>query len=206
MIFTLDGDHDGVTNMARDTELLAKAERGEIACRVYGWSSVWVTLGRSQRPETALVDPSAVPSIIRPTGGAAVLHGHDLTIGLAMPLQRSVRGSYRIATEPLILALRAGGVDAILAEDIGADDGDPLRVDCFAGSSSNDIVDRVTRQKVCGCALRRTHNAVLLQASIPIRPALVEPASVIRGGVVVPPVALDRVAFTEALRALSLLQ
>lgn len=189
--------------MSRDSALLESAESGEVRARVYGWSSLWVTLGRSQRPETTLVDPESTPWTIRPTGGAAVLHGHDLTVGLAMPLRRSVRGTYRVATEPLLVALRAGGVDAILAEDIGADDGDPSRVDCFAGSSSNDIVDRGTRQKVCGCALRRTHRAVLLQASIPVREPLANPAAVILGGVLVPPVLLDRAAFVESLMAFS---
>lgn len=198
MIFTLDGDHDGATNMARDEALL---ESGEVACRVYGWSSVWVTLGRAQVPELTLVDPSCIPWTIRPTGGAAVLHGHDLTIGLAVPMRHSVRGSYRLLAEPIVLALRAAGCEAALAEDVGADDGDPRRIDCFAGSSSNDIVDTRTGNKVCGCALRRTREAVLLQASIPVSVPPVDPAVVIRGGVVVPPVAIDREVFVNAFRS-----
>jgi len=201
VILTLDGDHDGDTNMARDTELLRRAEQGETIARIYGWTALWVTLGRFQRPETTLVEPKSTPHTVRPTGGAAVLHGHDLTVAIAMPIQRSVKGTYRVATEPLIAALNAAGVPAILAEDIGADDGDPARIDCFAGSSANDIVHRQTRQKACGCALRRTHTAVLLQASIPTGLPLAEPASIIKGGVLVPPVTLDREVFVHALAA-----
>ncbi|AIE87448.1 lipoyl protein ligase domain-containing protein [Fimbriimonas ginsengisoli] len=200
MRLSLDPPGDGPANMAADLELLSRAAEGEAGGRIYSWSTVWVTLGRGQEAERTLVDPSRIPWIVRPTGGAAVLHGHDLTVGLAFPLRRSVRDSYRIGTEPLIAALHAGGVPAVLAESIGADDGDPRRIDCFAGSSSNDIVDPRSGAKVCGCALRRTRDAVLIQASIPVRDAGIDPASVIRGGVAIKPVALNRSKFAETLQ------
>jgi lipoate-protein ligase A len=200
VVFSQDADADGVANMARDVELLAQAERGVVACRVYGWTEPWVTLGRAQRPEIALIDPDSIPWISRPTGGAAVLHGHDLTVGLAFPIRRSVRDSYRIGSRPLIDALNASGVAAVLAETIGADDGDPRRIDCFAGSSANDIVDPSTRAKVCGCALRRTREAILIQASIPVREPMIVSSTVIRGGVPIRPASLDQGRFLETLQ------
>jgi len=196
----LEGRFDGPTNMSRDAELLDAASRGEIVARVYGWDGVWVSLGYAQRPEAVLVDPDQTPWVLRPTGGAAVLHGHDLTVGLALPMRRSVRGSYRYAASPIVAALNSAGVPAALAEDLKAENGDPRRIDCFAGSSANDIVDPATRQKVCGCALRRTREAVLVQASIPVGDPLVEPRATIREGVRVSPVALDREAFVSQLR------
>lgn len=197
--FRVDSPADGPINMEEDLKLLLQAEEGTISCRIYGWDSVWVTLGSAQRAEDVFVPGGEVPHVHRPTGGAAVLHGHDLTVGLAMPLRRGVRDSYRVVTEPLIRALNEAGIDAALAEDIGADRGDPRRIDCFAGSSANDIVHRGTGEKVCGCALRRSRSAVLVQASIPVRRPVVEPSAVLVGGVPVTPVGLDEMRFIRSL-------
>lgn len=183
--------------MAADLALLAAAERGEAAGRLYGWDEVWVTLGRAQCADDVLVDPQNTKWIIRPTGGGAVLHGHDLTVGLAVPMQRSVRDSYRLLARPLLEAFNAAGVPAILAEEQG--DGDPRRRDCFAGSSANDIIDRDTRRKICGCALRRTRSAVLLQASVPVRIPVQSAETIIRGGVPSSPISMNVAHFTAAL-------
>src|SRR5690242_12058496 len=99
--------------MGRDIELLELAEKGQLGCRVYSWDGVWVSLGRFQRPEEALIDPESTKWVTRPTGGRAVLHGHDVTVGLAVPLSilglqgtRSLKAVYRAVTEPLIGAMR----------------------------------------------------------------------------------------------------
>ena len=47
-------------------------------------------------------------------------------------------------------------------------------------SSPNDVVDELTGLKVCGCALRLTERAVLVQASLPNGKPLVPPETVIR--------------------------
>jgi len=91
-------------------------------------------------------------------------------------------------------------VPAILAEDAGAHSGNPRRVDCFAGVSANDIVDPITLQKVCGCAMRRTRTAILVQASIPAGDPLAPPSSVIQGGVWIKPAELNRARFAAELR------
>lgn len=174
--------------MGRDLELLAA---GQPACRLYEWDGVWVTIGRFQRPEKDLVDLDAYPWIVRPTGGKAVLHGHDWTIGLAVPLaaiatqdwpieklSRSVRQVYRHVASPIIQALRACGLRAALGEETSFRGG-PRVADCFAHISANDIVEEETGVKVCGCALKLTPGAVLVQASIPRAEPLVAPARVI---------------------------
>lgn len=182
---------DGAENMARDRALLAAAERGEAGARVYGWDGLWVSLGRFQSPERDLVSPSTTRWVSRPTGGRAVLHGHDVTVGLALPLavlglpSRGLRGVYRVVVGPLVEGLRACGVPAILAErSLGgavARAGLGAPADCFAVASPNDVVDERTGAKVCGCALRLTERAVLVQASIPHGPPLAAPETVIRG-------------------------
>lgn len=178
----LDPPADGPANMAADSALL---DAGRVAGRVYSWSSVWVTLGRYQRSETALVEGCTVPWVVRPTGGKAVLHGHDVTVGLAVPLSvlglpegsRRLGDVYRAVVAPLVAALGDCGIPAALAETTPFVRSAGKVADCFAHVSPNDIVGPDGR-KVCGCALRLTASAVLVQASIPAGPPLVDPATV----------------------------
>lgn len=167
--------------MAADTVLLHEAERGASGWRVYRWDGPWVSLGRFQRPESA-VQADWDRWCVRPTGGRAVLHGHDVTFAWAMPLRgdaRDLKAVYRRLTDPLIEALNACGLACHRAESMG----DPARSDsvedCFALRSPYDIVDEATGEKVCGCALRVTAGAALLQASVPCSSPLIQ--NVIRG-------------------------
>ena len=178
---------DGPANMARDAELLQDAERGRAGARVYTWDGPWVSLGRFQRPEKALRDPTKIDWVMRPTGGKAVLHGHDVTVGMAVPLpalgitesgSRRVSTVYRAVVRPLVEALAAAGLPATLAENTPFVRTGCQTADCFAHVSPNDIVDPATGHKVCGCALRVTPGAVLVQASVPVRRPLVRPDAV----------------------------
>ncbi len=175
MTVSLDGALDGETNMARDVSLLMAAEGGEAGARIYAWDGPWLSLGRFQRPEQVLAEMGDLPWVLRPTGGKAVRHCEDVTVAIAVPLgtlalsNRQVKESYRALANPVIAGLRATGIPAILAEDTRWCK--PCResrtVDCFAHASPNDIVDNEIGKKLCGCALRLTERAVLLQASIP---------------------------------------
>lgn len=171
--------------MRRDSELLARAEAGSLGIRVYGWAGVWVSVGRFQSPERDLIAPGRIKWVLRPTGGKAVLHGHDVTVGLAVPLKllqldgRSIKSVYRVVVAPIVDALHACGVSATLADHTRFANTGPRTADCFAFSSSNDVVDPITGRKLCGCALRLTQTAVLVQASIPKGPPLVDPRIVI---------------------------
>ena len=169
--------------MKRDRALLDAAERGEAGWRVYTWDGVWVSLGRNQSPTDVLVS-GAFPWVQRPTGGAAVLHGHDVTFSCAFPLSDVSGGRlYRVVTAPLLAAVEACGVLAVIAGGLGTSKEYAAFADCFATTTRNDIVDPATGHKICGCALRRTRGGVLLQASIPVGVPCVEPDQVIVGGV-----------------------
>jgi glycine dehydrogenase subunit 2 len=83
--------NDGVcppeATMAGDVALLEAFQRGEIppTLRVYQWASPALTYGVNQQLPPRLVDACnalGIPMLRRPTGGKAVLHGHDLTVGL----------------------------------------------------------------------------------------------------------------------------
>jgi lipoyl(octanoyl) transferase len=184
--FSTEGREDGLMNMVKDTALLLRADEGIVAARVYGWRGPWVSLGRFQRAEQELVADCAVPTATRPTGGRAVLHGHDVTVGLAVPYSviqvtaREVKRAYRAVATPLIEALRGCGVDAELAERTPHSNKGDRAADCFGFNSANDIVDRKSGKKICGCALRMLERSVLVQASIPNGDPLVDPREVFR--------------------------
>ncbi len=173
---TWDEAADGPTNMARDVALLDGAEQGRGGVRVYSWTGRWLTLGHYQRSEVVLAEMGDLPWVMRPTGGKAVRHGDDVTVAVAIPLSllhlesRQVKLAYRAVAAPLVLGLRAVGVLATLAEGTKWSGHGQSTADCFSYSSPNDIVDEGTGEKVCGCALRLTETAVLMQASIPGAP------------------------------------
>lgn len=174
---------DGRENMRRDAELLRE---NRLCARIYTWNGPWVSLGMSQDPNRDLLSGQPISTVKRPTGGRAVLHGHDITLGLACPLSllshtneevssRSVKMVYRKIIEPIRLALVAAGVPAELAERTRFAKQPGRSADCFATASPNDVVRTDTGAKVCGVALRLTDSAVLVQASIPARAPLVDP-------------------------------
>lgn len=175
---------DGNVNMAEDSRLLTLAEQGGVYARIYSWDGPWVSLGRFQDSIRALKNPNLIPWVKRPTGGKAVLHGHDTTVTIAASLRyldihpddaRRVSSVYRSIVEPLVGALCAAGIPAILAEQTKFVRNAGHTADCFAHVSPNDVVDPDTGAKVCGCALRLTEHAVLLQTSIPLTRPLIDP-------------------------------
>lgn len=186
--------------MARDVLLLEAAAQGISGARIYFWDSVWVTLGHSQVASDVLLDLS-VPHIVRPTGGAAVLHGHDLTIGIARPLAemgcegREVKKAFLALVDPILAALNAVGIPAILGRDL-ASRGEVSSPYCFGMKSDYDVLRADTGEKICGCAMKVTREAALVQASIPIAEPLVDPSTVIRGYVATPVCEFDAEEFT----------
>lgn len=184
--FSAQSASSGPENMSRDIELLRRTDNGLIACRIYSWDGSWVSLGRHQNPAKVL-RTGTVPFVMRPTGGKAVLHGHDITIGLAMPLDvlglaptesRSVTPVYQRISSVIVDSLTRSGIPSALGEALQNQENSSQSADCFASVSRNDIIELSTAKKICGCALKLTPTAVLLQASIPVRPPLLEPSSI----------------------------
>lgn len=185
MILSLDGKAGGPENMAADLALMDGVEQEGILARLYDWDGVWVTLGKFQRPERALLRPDETKWVMRPTGGKAVLHGHDITLGLAASFaslglgpaeSRSLGKVYNAVIRPIVAALNDCGAPAALGEDTPFVGSRGRTADCFAHVAPMDIVHPESGAKVMGAALRLSHNAVLVQASIPVRPPLVEPS------------------------------
>lgn len=78
---------DGPLNMARDEVLLETALTGEASLRFYGWTEATVSLGYFQSAQVRLADDRLIrlPFVRRPTGGALLVHHHEVTYALALP-------------------------------------------------------------------------------------------------------------------------
>ncbi len=168
---------DGPHNMAADETLLEAAASGFPCLRFYGWSSAALSLGYFQPHTNHIFDPllANLPYVRRPTGGAALVHHHELTYALAFPpgapWQR--RGDSWLLRMHAILAEVLTGLGAS-PESVGQDVklGEVL---CFLHHTPGDL--RIGQNKIVGSAQRRQrgallqHGAVLLAAS-PHTPSL----------------------------------
>ncbi len=81
---------DGPHNMAADESLLEAAIAGAASLRFYGWSVPTLSLGYFQPQSVRLADSrlTGLPWVRRPTGGAALVHHHELTYAVALPAGR----------------------------------------------------------------------------------------------------------------------
>jgi lipoate-protein ligase A len=73
--------------MAADETLLRSAAHGTASLRFYGWRAATLSLGYFQPCTVRLAErPWAVlPWVRRPSGGATLVHHHELTYALALP-------------------------------------------------------------------------------------------------------------------------
>ena len=198
--------------MAGDVALMEAFQRGEIppTLRVYQWASPALTYGVNQQLPARLVDACAalgIPMLRRPTGGKAVLHGHDLTVGLVFcaadcepfPCRPYPRQVYECLAPALIEAFAQVGVPAVQGD---APAPDPRNLDdggdCFATPAIADLVHAETGVKLMGCALLVRGACVLMQASIPLRPPTV-PVERLFGHPHPAPPPIDPDALTDAL-------
>lgn len=157
---------DGATAMASDEALLeSAADRGLASLRFYTWSEPTLTLGyfqphASREQWTAL---RSVPFVRRATGGAGILHHHELTYALALPAGRPSPQSWVCRIHDLVRAeLAEAGVSARLAT---CDEEQKLgEVLCFLHHTAGDLV--AAGAKVAGSAQRKLRNALLQHGSL----------------------------------------
>jgi lipoate-protein ligase A len=168
---------DGPHNMAADETLLEAAAAGRASLRFYGWSAAALSLGYFQPHTVHISDPrlANLPHVRRPTGGAALVHHHELTYALALPAGtpwQSRCDSWLLQMHAILAEALAGlgaAPESVVQE---AKHGEVL---CFLHHTPGDL--RIGPHKVVGSAQRRQrgallqHGAVLLAAS-PHTPAL----------------------------------
>jgi lipoate-protein ligase A len=155
--------------MAADLALLDRAGGDEAGTlRTYRWARPTVSFGRNERVrdvwDVAALGAAGYDVVRRPTGGRALLHVHEVTWAVALPLPRAVpwRSAYDAVNARLVAALCALGVPATLVADAPAlaPDGPA----CFAAPATGEIA--VAGRKLVGSAVWRSAEAYLQHGSI----------------------------------------
>ncbi len=174
---------EGPHQMAADEVLLETAATGVASLRFYGWSPATLSLGyfQAERLRQTDVHLAALPYVRRPSGGATLVHEHEVTYALGLPAgppwqtgEPWLRRMHALIAE----ALRSLGVVARLHE-VPAEEPNPF-VLCFQHFTPGDLL--LGSAKIVGSAQRRQrrallqHGAILLAASpsTPILPGIRE--------------------------------
>ena len=158
---------DGATNMAADEAMLESAVRGVASLRFYTWNEPTLSLGYFQPAEDrhANANLSALAWLRRSTGGAAIVHHHELTYALALPSAKEwISAEHWICRFHHILqrVLADRGVKShavVCGEEqkLGA-------VVCFLHQTPGDLL--IGGSKVAGSAQRKMRGALLQHGSI----------------------------------------
>jgi len=192
----IDAARPGDANMAIDRQLLETAERQQCAwVRLYRWSEPTLSLGHFQaNVDRSVHGPSQTLACVqRASGGGAILHHHEWTYAIALPVGRkcvgAATGLYDCVHDALVRGLNAFGWPAakwspactkVSAEQsptqhplggsgCGAEPTDSGRRPtreflCFRRRSCGDIV--CGQHKIVGSAQRRLGTSVLQHGSI----------------------------------------
>jgi lipoate-protein ligase A len=162
---------DGPTNMAADEVLVrTAAAHGIASLRFYGWSEATLSLGYFQPARARLTDPllADLPWVRRPSGGAALVHHHEITYALAVPPGKEwhAGGPWMPRMHGMIArAIAECGVQLLPVTAVDAvKHGEVL---CFQQLTPGDLIG--DGSKVVGSAQRKYCGALLQHGSILIR-------------------------------------
>jgi len=162
---------DGPTNMAADEVMLESAILGIPGLRFYTWSAPTVSLGYFQ-PASVRDRQEGLASLSyvrRATGGATLVHHHELTYAMALPPGSAwqPRGVSWICRMHEIIAA-ALSTWHIAGQIVGCEEEKKLSdVVCFMHHTPGDLV--VRGHKVAGSAQRKSRGALLQHGGILLR-------------------------------------
>ena len=173
----------GAWNMAIDQALLESTGTSGIpVLRFYQWTPATLSLGYFQRStdrDTHLHSHDC-PVVRRSSGGGAILHDHDLTYSLCLPidhvLARDNLSRYNQMHLTIAAALSAQGIETKL---FTCDESCPPKATaadpflCFQRRAIGDLI--CGEAKIGGSATRRTKTAVLQHGSLLLRTSACAP-------------------------------
>src|SRR5262249_33872999 len=172
-----DRDDDGSTQMAADDVMLQAARRGIASLRFYTWSHPTLSLGYFQREAHRHSDPllSELCFVRRPTGGHALVHHHEQTYALAVPVQAVwKRGPCWLRMHEVIAAALAEFGVEVRRRELNRQDASMSYL-CFHHFAPGDLM--LGSAKIGGRARRRQHGGGLphgadLRARSAVTPSL----------------------------------
>jgi len=165
----------GADNMALDEALLQSAQRGQATLRFYGWDTATLSLGYFQPERVRHHDAqlAALPWVRRPSGGATLIHQHEVTYSLTLP-----------PGEPWQTLVVARSPDRATPSDRRSprEAGSPEETFGQAPRHGQETVpQRDTIGSGCSCWLRRMHEIIagaLADLGVPTRMHTPEPDQV----------------------------
>jgi len=152
--------------MAADEVLLRGAAGGVAALRFYAWETATVSLGYFQEAAPVRAHPrlGAQPLVRRASGGAALVHHHEITYALALPAGAPGHGSASWLTRMhkiIATALCEFGVAARLHDPPDLHPAGPL---CYRHFTASDLL--LGSAKVVGSAQRKQRSALMQHGGI----------------------------------------
>ncbi len=177
ILFRFDPGLTGKRNMEIDTEWLEGAEAASepiTLVRFYRWRGWTISLGRNQRAAQAadleFCSRRGIDIVRRPTGGAAVLHGSDLTYAvISNQMDRfgnSLSATYLRIGQCLQEGLRRHGIETSLMRPSVPRRSRTIEP-CFVRAGRAELlVD--DKRKLVGSAQRRLRRSFLQHGSIPL--------------------------------------
>jgi lipoate-protein ligase A len=169
---------DGPHNMAADEVLLEAAACGLASLRFYGWSEATLSLGYFQSERVRHADPALcpLPYVRRPTGGATLVHHHELTYALALPAGTPWQDEQPwLRRMHAIIAAALSELQVTTQMQTATDEEPFAGILCFQHRTPGDLLNGSA--KIVGSAQRRKrgtllqHGAILLARS-PYAPVL----------------------------------
>jgi lipoate-protein ligase A len=172
----IDEQKTGSWNMAVDAALLEESGcTGQATLRFYQWSVPTLSLGYFQEHRQRQAHSASLncPVVRRSSGGGAILHDHEITYSLAVPVTNRWSSKaaelYTTVHESLTALLRTRNIHGELYAD--RTEGDAFL--CFQRRSPGDVI--VNHHKVMGSAQRRAKGALLQHGSLLLRRSAAAP-------------------------------
>jgi len=163
-------------NMAIDQALLESVGVSDRpVLRLYTWSEPTLSIGYFQSIADRRVhdESKGLVCVRRSTGGGAIVHHHELTYSIAVPMDASLAGPrldlYQRTHLAFVQSLSEFGVRAVpfRSTDRKQPSAAKNRFLCFQRRTDEDLI--VSGYKVLGSAQRKTRHAVLQHGSLLLR-------------------------------------
>ena len=161
-------------NMSIDQAILESVDAGEPpTLRFYRWPHATLSLGYFQKlaARQQHLESQPLPVVRRSTGGGAIVHHHELTYSLAVPLIGQSMGGrlqlYQQVHDGIREMLQRLGIATQESQHAGGRLSDHQAFLCFQRRNGQDLV--CCGYKVLGSAQRRGRQAILQHGSLLLR-------------------------------------